>query len=194
MIRCATSRSGRFTLRLPKGPSRFLHLSSPGGGSALGATGRLSIRVPARSSIRASRPTLGGPGTIRFSGRVRSLGAGFPTRGVVLALQGREDGRWRTFEDLRTNRHGRWRKAHAFRGVPGRYPIRVRIRRQARFPFVLADGRAGAAWTDNADREKGRIHVAVEGITDPPDPPATAELLDILTSTAPALRLPGHHR
>ena len=39
-------------------------------------------------------------------------------------------------------------------------------------PFLLADGRAAAAWTDNADRGRGRIHVAVEGAGDPPDPPA----------------------
>jgi hypothetical protein len=142
LARRTTGRRGGFTLHIPKGPGRVLRLSSPGIGGALGAVGRLSIRVPARSSIRASRRTLSGPGTVRFSGRVRSLGAGFPTRGVVLALQGREDGRWRTFEDLRTNRHGRWSRTHRFRGVPGTYPIRVRIRRQARFPFVLGYSRA----------------------------------------------------
>jgi hypothetical protein len=137
LARRTTGRRGGFTLRIPKGPSRVLRLSSPGIGGALGAVGRLSIRVPARSSIHASRRTLSGPGTVRFSGRVRSLGAGFPTRGVVLALQGRENGRWNTFEDLRTDRRGRWSRTHRFRGVPGTYPIRVRIRRQARFPFVL---------------------------------------------------------
>jgi hypothetical protein len=137
LARVTTTRSGRFTVRIPKGPSRVLRLSTPGRGGALGATGRLSVRIPARSSIRASRTSLGGPGVVRFSGRVRGLGAGFPTRGIVLALQGREDGRWRTFEDLRTDRRGRWAKAHQFRGVPGTYPIRVRIRHQARFPFVL---------------------------------------------------------
>ena len=132
-----TSRSGRFRLRVPRGPGRVLRISSPGTGAALGATGRLSIRVPAASSIRASRRSLSGPARVRFSGRVRSLGQPFPTRGVILALQGFEDGRWNTFFDTRTNRRGRWSVSYGFSGRPGTYPIRVRIRRQALFPFVL---------------------------------------------------------
>jgi hypothetical protein len=132
-----TGRGGRFRLRVPPGPGRVLRISSPGTGAALGATGRLSIRVPARSSIRASRTRLSGAGRVRFSGRVRSLGQPFPTRGVILALQGYEDGRWNTFFDTRTNRRGRWSVSYGFSGRPGTYPIRVRIRRQSRFPFVL---------------------------------------------------------
>src|SRR4051812_31266372 len=80
---------------------------------------------------------LSGPGTVRFSGRVSSAGARIPTRGIVLALQGFEGARWQTFEDLRKDNRGRWARTHSFRGVPGTYPIRVRIRRQSRFPFVL---------------------------------------------------------
>jgi hypothetical protein len=137
-----TSRTGRFSLRLPPGPSRVLRISSPGTGAALGATGRLSIRVPAASSIRASRTVLSGAGRVRFSGRVRSLGQGFPTRGVILSLQGFEKGRWNTFFDTRTDRRGRWSASYGFSGRPGTYPVRVRIRRQARFPFVLGSSRA----------------------------------------------------
>lgn len=137
-----TSRTGRFSLRVPPGPGRVLRISSPGTGAALGATGRLSIRVPAASSIRASRSVLSGAGRVRFSGRVRSLGQPFPTRGVILSLQGFEGGRWNTFFDTRTNRRGGWSAAYRFSGRPGTYPVRVRIRRQARFPFVLGSSRA----------------------------------------------------
>jgi len=140
--RVATGPSGHFSLRLPAGPSRVLQLSSPGSGAALGATGRLSVRVPAASSIRASRRSFSGPARIRFSGRVRAGGQPLPPRGLVVILQGREDGRWRTFEDTRTDARGRWSVSYPFRGVPGTYPIRALIRRQGSFPFEGGHSRA----------------------------------------------------
>ena len=140
--RVTTSRSGRFSLRLPAGPSRVLQLFSPGSGAALGATGRLSVRVPAGSSIRASRRTFSGPARVTFSGRVRSGGQPLPPRGLVIILQGREGGRWSTFEDTRTDAAGRWSVSYPFRGVPGTYPIRALIRRQGTFPFEAGHSRA----------------------------------------------------
>jgi len=137
-----TGRRGRFALRVPSGSTRVLRISSPGSGVALGATGRLSVRVPAASGIRASRTRLSGPGRVRFSGRVRSLGEPFPARGLILTLQGYEHGRWNTFFDTRTDGRGRWSAAYGFSGRPGAYPVRVRIRRQADFPFVLGRSRA----------------------------------------------------
>ena len=50
-------------------------------------------------------------------------------------LQGKEQGRWRTFADTRTGPGGRWRASYRFSGRPGAYPIRVRIRRQANLPY-----------------------------------------------------------
>jgi hypothetical protein len=38
--------------------------------------------------------------------------------------------------------HGRWAATYGFSGRPGAYPVRVRIRRQADFPFVLGRSRA----------------------------------------------------
>ncbi len=138
-----TSRSGRFTLRLPSGPSRVLRISSaPVNGSTSGAAARVRVLVPASSTIRADRTSLSGAGRVRFSGRVRTLGQPLPTRGLVIALQGFDRGRWRTFDDLRTDRRGRWSGSNQFSGRPGTYPIRVRIRRQSRFPFALGYSRA----------------------------------------------------
>ena len=79
---------------------------------------------------------------MRFSGRLRTRGQRIPGRGLVLVLQGRERGRWRTFDDTRTNGKGRWRATYTFSGRPGRYPIRVRIRRQTSYPFELGYSRA----------------------------------------------------
>jgi hypothetical protein len=79
---------------------------------------------------------------VRFSGRLRSHGQRIPSRGLVLVLQGHERGLWRTFDDTRTDGNGRWHATYAFSGRAGRYPIRVRIRRQASYPFELGYSRA----------------------------------------------------
>jgi hypothetical protein len=126
---------------VPAGPSRTYRLVFNGAGGALGAARGLSVRVPASSTIHASRTRLSG-GRVRFSGRLRTRGQRVPGRGLVLILQGRERGHWRTFEDTRTNRKGRWHVSYRFSGRPGRYPIRVRIRRQSSYPFELGYSRA----------------------------------------------------
>jgi hypothetical protein len=79
---------------------------------------------------------------VRFSGRLRNRGQRIPGRGLVLVLQGRERGRWRTFDDTRSNGRGRWHATYTFSGRPGSYPIRVRIRRQTSYPFELGYSRS----------------------------------------------------
>jgi len=137
-----TDRRGRFSLRVPAGPSRTYRLVFSGAGGALGVARGVSVRVPASSTIRASRTRVSGRTRVHFSGRLRTRGQRIPGRGLVLVLQGREGGRWRTFEDTRTNGKGRWRASYIFSGRPGRYPIRVRIRRQTNYPFELGYSRA----------------------------------------------------
>ena len=123
--------NGRFVLRLGKGPARTADISYPGGAGFLAASRRLQLLVPASSTLTASRLRLGGPGTVRFSGRVR----GAPRAGLVVVLQGKERGRWRTFADARTRAGGRWSAPYRFSGRPGSYPVRARIRRQANLPY-----------------------------------------------------------
>jgi hypothetical protein len=137
-----TDRRGRFSIRVPPGPSRTYRLVFNGAGGALGIARRVSVRVPASSTIHASRTRVSGRTRVRFRGRMRTRGERLPGRGLVLVLQGREKGRWRTFEDTRTNRKGRWQASYTFSGRPGRYPIRVRVRRQSSYPFELGYSRA----------------------------------------------------
>ena len=127
-----TGPTGRFVIRLPKGPARTSRVIFPGGAGAMPAERRLRLQVPASSTIKASRTRLGGPGRVRFSGRVKG-GAG---ANLVVVLQGQEGGKWRTFADTRTRAGGRWRAFYRFSGRPGSYPVRVRIRRQANLPYV----------------------------------------------------------
>jgi hypothetical protein len=137
-----TDRRGRFSAPVKRGPSRTIGLRFDGRGDVLRAARGVGVRVPAASTIHASRRFLAGPGRVRFSGRMRTGGRRIPDRGLVVILQGREDGRWRTFADTRTNRRGRWQASYRFRGVPGSYPVRARIRRQAGYPYELGYSRA----------------------------------------------------
>jgi hypothetical protein len=139
-----TDRRGRFSAPVKRGPSRTVGLRFDGRGDILRAARGVGVRVPAASTIHASRRFLSGPGRVRFSGRMRTGGQRIPDRGLVVILQGREDGRWRTFADTRTNRRGRWKAGYRFRGVPGSYPVRARIRRQAGYPYELGYSRAVA--------------------------------------------------
>jgi hypothetical protein len=84
-----TDRRGRFSIRVPAGPSRTYRLIFNGGGAGLPNARGVSVRVPASSTIRASRTRLSGAGRVRFTGRLRTRGERIPGRGLVLVLQGR---------------------------------------------------------------------------------------------------------
>jgi hypothetical protein len=105
-------------------PAEGVPITVPGG---MPAERRLWLAVPASSTIKASRLRLRGAGVVRFRGSVRG-GAG---ANLVVVLQGKENGMWRTFADTRTRKAGRWSASYRFSGRPGDYPIRVRVRRQA---------------------------------------------------------------
>ena len=129
--------NGRFAIQLAKGPARLASIAFPGAAGELRAERRLRLAVPASSTIAASRLDLRGSGRVRFHGRVR----GGPGTGLVIVLQGKENGRWRTFADSRTRAGGRWSASYRFSGRPGDYPIRARVRRQANLPYVTGHSR-----------------------------------------------------
>jgi hypothetical protein len=132
-----TSFTGRFSFRVPPGPSRTVRFISTATGDVLRTAQGLGARVPAFSTIRASRHRVFGSGLVRFAGTVQHGRQRIPATGLVLVLQGREGGHWRTFVDTRTDARGHWRARYRFSGRPGTYPIRLRIRRQNGFPFDL---------------------------------------------------------
>ncbi|WP_028063337.1 hypothetical protein [Solirubrobacter soli] len=130
-----TDASGRFSFVMPAGPSRDLNIGFAGADGFLASSRTLSVRVPASSSIRASSRTLSGAGTIRFSGRLRTRGASIPAGGKIVELQARQGNRWSTVATTRARPS--WRAVARFRGTPGRYAIRLRIRREAAFGYEL---------------------------------------------------------
>ena len=138
-----TGAGGRYALRVPAGPSRTLRLGVRAGAADTGLTcsARLRLRVRAQVTLRASPRRLGGPGTVRFAGRLR--GGHVPARGKLLVLQGREDDRWRTFAATRTDGRGRFHVRYRFRGVPGRYPVRALVPEDGSYPFAAGTSRRG---------------------------------------------------
>jgi hypothetical protein len=138
-----TNSRGRFAYRAPAGVSRTLRFTFGGASDLVALTRSASLRVRASSTIRASRRVLSGRGRVRFSGRLGLRGATTPRSGKIVELQAYDGGRWRIFATARARgSKGRWSAAYTFAGTPGRYPVRLRIRREAVFPYDLGYSRS----------------------------------------------------
>lgn len=137
-ITVTTDGDGRFSLLVPAGPSRELTVVYPGSPGVLTRTRTVALRVPASATIHASKARLSGAGAVRFSGRLRMLGTSLPPGGKIVDLQASQRGRWTTVDTARAGgRDGTWHATARFRGNAGRFPIRLRIRREALFPYEL---------------------------------------------------------
>ena len=125
-----TNAKGRFGITVAAGTARRLTIASPGAAGSLRTERPLRLSVPASSTIRASRKRLAGAGAVRFAGRVRG-----GRRGLIVVLQGRSGGKWRTFADMRAGAGGRWAARYRFSGRAGTYAVRAKIRRQPRLGY-----------------------------------------------------------
>ena len=138
-----TGPGGRFSAKVPPGPSRLVRLEFDGEGGGLPSSRAVSLRVRASSTIRASTRTVRGRARVRFSGRLRTSGQPVPRGGKLVELQAREKGRWRTFATTRARgSRAAWQSTYRFGGRPDTYPIRLRIRRESSFPFELGYSRS----------------------------------------------------
>lgn len=138
-----TDARGRFSYRAPAGVSRTLRFIYGGGADLAPLTRRAQLRVRASSTISASPRVLRGGGRVRFTGRLGLRGTTAPRSGKLVELQAYDGGRWRTFATARARgAQGRWSSSYRFGGTPGRYPVRVRIRREAVFPYDLGYSRS----------------------------------------------------
>lgn len=138
--RVITGRDGRFSHTARRGPSRTIVVGYPSTiGGAASTTRRLKLRVKASASLRV---TLRGV-SVRYRGRV--LSKPVPARGKVVEIQGRAPGAgWKTFAKRRTTERGTYSGRYRLRvHRPGvRLQFRVRIPREAGYPFVSHTGRA----------------------------------------------------
>jgi hypothetical protein len=137
-----SGRGGRITARLSRGPSRKVEVRFGGDRRYLPVTSaprKLAVSGRARLGLSARRVRAGG--RLRFRGRVGSLGARIPAPGKVVELQAREagGGRFRTVRSaLHSDARGGVRTAYSFGRFyrrPTRYQFRLKVTRQARWPY-----------------------------------------------------------
>jgi hypothetical protein len=134
-----TAADGSFTLAVPPGPSRRVRAGwrvNPTD-TTFACSRPLNIRVPARATLHSSPRSVRAGGRIRLSGRL--AGGRIPSRGKLIDLQAREQGRWHTFASVRTRRSGSFTAHYRFhRAAPRRtYPMRVRVRPESAYPYAL---------------------------------------------------------
>jgi hypothetical protein len=138
-----TDARGRFSFRADAGPSRRLRFFFPGGGDALPRSRAASVLVRATSTIHASPRVVAQGGRVRFTGRLGLRFARAPRGGKLVDLQAFDRGRWRTFATARARgSKGAWRYTYRFGKSPGSYRVRLRIRREAVFPYDLGYSRS----------------------------------------------------
>lgn len=131
-----TARDGGFRYRATRGPARTLRFRYPGSPTIRGVNSNVVLRVPASSTISASRHLVITGEYVTFRGRLR--GGWIPADGALVELQVYTRGAWRTFAQPRARRSGRWLYRYRFETIRGRasFRFRARIRRQADYPFT----------------------------------------------------------
>ncbi len=144
-IATRTDHSGRFSARLPKGPSRSLRASFAGDARRLGATsGPVALRAKGAVTLRAPRRVRAG-GRVRFRGRVKGRGADYSKRGKSLEVQVRIGRHWKTVgRSIHTDTRGRFRLRYRFVANytrPVRYRFRAVVLRERGWPYLPARSR-----------------------------------------------------
>jgi hypothetical protein len=132
----STAADGSWRATLPAGPSRLIRAVYRGGALTERAASPVATAlVPARSSLHFSRVVTFGQ-SARFSGKL--LGGYVPQTGAIVVVQAFDRGHWRSIATARSGHRGNWTAHYAISGGAGSYPIRVRIPRQADYPWAPA--------------------------------------------------------
>ena len=141
--RVTTDAGGRFTLRLPPGPSRRVTVAFHGGGGFAPARPRsLALRVRAGVSLAAEPPELQTGESVRLRGRVLLGPAHLSRRGKLVAIQylERATKRWRPALVVRTDAKGRFDTSYRFRYLTEDARIRLRATAPAEGGWPFARG------------------------------------------------------
>lgn len=128
-----TNAEGRFTARLPAGPSREIRVAHwPDRERALERYLEVRAQAVPRLTLRPKR-TLRNGQRVRFHVSLPGPGAG----GRRVEIQARARGRWVPVTSGRTDARGRWRGHYRFRSTTGRrtYSFRALVPRQAGYPY-----------------------------------------------------------
>lgn len=132
-----TDAAGRYRHVVKAGANEVLRFAYLGSPSIRPVSRAVRLEVPGRTTLRASRRRLVNGQRVIFGGRLSVAPVGLAARKLV-ELQTRLSGRWQTFRTVPTDSGGLWKTAYRFRRTRGvvRYRFRVRIPREAGYPFV----------------------------------------------------------
>ena len=137
-----TSRTGRFSYKARRGPARTIRFRYPGTALIRGRNADVRLRVRASTSLGVNHRSVVTGNYVRFRGHLR--GGWLPAGGVLVELQVRTRGKWRTFAQPRASgTNGRWSYQYRFETIRGRasFRFRARIRRQRGYPFTTGHSR-----------------------------------------------------
>ena len=140
--RIDTSKTGRFSFRVPSGPKRVLRFRFAGTRTVRPSTAEVDLQVRATSTIRVNRRAVVNGEDVVFRGRLG--GRPFSPTSKLVQLQAYSRGRWLTFATPRANpRTGLWSHRYRFAATRGRvrYRFRVRVPREASYPFTTGTSR-----------------------------------------------------
>ena len=133
-----TDAEGRFSYRVPAGPSRTLRFAYRNAADPLFTCSKaVSVKVRAAVSLRATPRSIRPGSRVRFRGRLR--GGHVPASGKLVELQAFERNRWRNLRNVRTNARGEfsYRYRFSFRASGTTFPVRVRVRPDAGYPWAV---------------------------------------------------------
>lgn len=136
-----TDAAGNYAYTAAGSTSRVLRFAYHGSPLILPAQGEVGLRVPATSTLRASRTRLVNGQSVAFMGRVRTLPV--PSGGKLVELQVLLSGRWQTFRTGRTDQAGDWRLTYRFARTRTnqRFRFRLRLPREAGYPYESGGSR-----------------------------------------------------
>ena len=138
-----TSKTGRFSFRALRGPSRTLRFRFNGTDTIRGRTAIVRLGVRAVSSMSVDRDRVVNGEGVTFRGRLR--GRPVPLSGKLIEVQARARGRWLTFGTTRAHaRTGRWSMPYRFSATRGtvRYQFRVRVPKESGYPYEAGKSRS----------------------------------------------------
>jgi hypothetical protein len=136
-----TDDEGRFSLDLPAGPSRELHVTYPGSRRFRPAgTEPLDLDVRSGIGFKTSRDRVPAGERVSFNGKVKHGGVQLPPQGKLIELQVKEGARkWGTVgEAFSTRGDGRYRFRYRFGRFyirPVRFKFRVKVTHEQRWPY-----------------------------------------------------------
>jgi hypothetical protein len=145
-----TSRTGRFSFKALKGPSRLVQFRYTGTAMVRSRISTVEMRVKASTTMRADRHHVNNGDFVSFHGRLQ--GRPIPAGGKLVELQVFTRRQWRTFAQVRANEStGLWAYRYRFEAITGtvKFRFRARIRKEATYPFDLGMSR--------------QVHVTVRG-------------------------------